>query len=237
VPETPQGTAAQGNQSDAAAAGAASGSDSPEARLSAILDENRKLKERYDNAQRVIGQQGQELGTLRSRVRTVNATSGYEPEEAPAQPSGDGYAKRFEVTDQRLDVIQYRQEYGDWNQFQPAVDVILNDPVKVYDVAAWKPDGFGGVVVDWYRTYRAARERVELDRYRTAQAAAAEAQGQQDEQRTTLKTMGTMTGNAAATQDREMVVGDLKGKSAKQIAEIAAKAGLVPANDPPSTLR
>jgi hypothetical protein len=49
--------------------------------------------------------------------------------------------------------------------------------------------------------------------------------------------MGTMSGNTAAAQDREVNLSDLRGKSAKEIAELALKAGQVPLDDLPSSLR
>jgi hypothetical protein len=221
--------------------GAPSGSESPDSRLTAALAENQKLKERYDNAQQLITRQGQELGRLRRQPSQTEQPpqGGYDYEREFATGASDQNALRnmIAANDQRLDLIQYRQENPDWGTFSTDVNGILNDPVRVYEVAAWKPDGFGGVVVDWHGTYRNAHRLVELERLRAGQQSAAVPQAQINEQRDNLRTMATMSGTTAIQQDRELTLADLKGKSAKEIAEIARSMGLVPVNDPPSSLR
>lgn len=233
--DTPSTGTANAAPRDTAAAGSPSGSESPDARLAAQAAEYQRLKERFDNAQKLIGQQGQELGSLRKRVQATDVQDGYAyhslGNEGVSAPDA-AWLQRVAAQEQRLDLIQYRQETPNWSTFQPDVDQILNDPVRVYEVAAWKPDGAGGVAVDWYGTYRNARNLVELNQYRASQQSAADQQNQLNEQRDSLKTMGTMSGTTAVHPERELTLADLKGKSAKEIAELAAKHGLLPQNDP-----
>jgi hypothetical protein len=218
-----------------AASGAVSGSQSPD-QLAAALTENKTLRERYDNLQRKLGEQGQEIGRLRQQSQTRPQDTGYDDDYG--QPRGRGaqddpVVQQLRAMDQENSIIRYRQEVPDWTKYQSEVDAIVNDEHRVYEVVAWKPDGFGNTVVDWRKTYMNAKERVELEQYRKAQAGAQQSQQRNNEQRTTLQQMATLSGTTSVPpQDRELTLDDLRGKSAEEIAKMAQAAGLVPPSDP-----
>lgn len=233
MPETSKDPA-QSNTPSNAGTGPASGTPAPDDKLTAALDANRKLQERYDNLQQVLGRQSRELGELRRQSTGTREYDDY----------GDSYDSRSDRTPDDLvkqqlraileqqDLIRYRQEVADWATYQPDVEKIVNDQTKLSEVIAWKPDGFGGVMPDWNRTFKNAKTQVELEKYRAAQAAANQSQKGSNEQRTTLQQMATLSGTTSVPQDRELTLDDLRGKTAEEIAKMAQAAGLVPPGDP-----
>ena len=181
----------------------------------------------YGELRRVYNQRDTEINQLRS-VQTV-------PTNRQLATEVDPTSGTFTNADrENLDVIKFKQDNPDYGDHWDAIQAIIDDPVRVRDVAVPSADGLG---VDTGRSLKMAYLQVKNDkneaarRVRDADKAKLDAEKNANNQRAVISGMG-------ASDSETGVAFDIKGMSYAEALREAVKRGLVPVSetDPPNIL-
>ena len=179
----------------------------------------------YGELRRVYNQRDTEIVQLRSGQQVTTQVA-----------DDTGTTGTFTNVDrENLDVIRFKQDnpdYGDhWNDIQ----AIIDDPVKVRDVAVPSSDGLG---VDTGRSLKMAYLMVKNTKFEGARQVAAAEKAKLDAEKNANNQRAVISGMGASDSETGVVF-DIRGMSYAEALREAVKRGLIPVSetDPPNILK
>lgn len=185
--------------------GAANGRDL-QAELNEALSAKKKAEEAYGNLRSAYGTMSQEIGVLRRQRAPVADEGRYDEDNEEPQPRRGGADPAMRRLMEEQGVLMFRTENPDWQKHWPAIQGILDDPLQVRKVAAYRDDAPG--VVDFYVTFSNALDKVKLKGYQDAESAAANKQASEGARGVSLKNQAIITGGGMEVPESPIDLSD-----------------------------
>jgi hypothetical protein len=201
--DTTASAAPDATSTEPTATGAASEAKDPATELADLQKEHAALLDQHKHLRGVLGRQGQELGTLRTRAAAEAQPGRSEPgvgaraiDYGEATEAAAAAATQGEGNEVRLSLIEFKQSHPDLSQkrFEDII-LLLNDDTRCYDFAVPKRDGSG---IDYRKTLERAHEHFEVTELRAVQAASKERADELPQKKASEIARATASGTAAS---------------------------------------
>jgi hypothetical protein len=209
-----------GNDATAAAEGDNQGSDALAAAKAALEHQKRQ----YEDLRRLTTRATQENAELRKRFQdqTARPDFGASDETSPELVQA---IKRLEQQNANLMAevgeTKFKQDHSDWQDYWPRIQEMIQDPVKVNEIASY---GKGGQA-DVYRSLVNARREAENEKARVVLKAQSEHKGKETAEVERQKRQATISGVSASPTDDGLTVDSLRKMGAKAANEAILRSG------------
>lgn len=164
--------------------------------LAREAEARKKAEQSYSQLRSAYNQRDGEVARLR---RQAAASPAYAPPEDPyatsetqAAPAAD--TSELDAIRAEVAITRFRQETPDWQEHWGEVNEILNDPVKVAQVASYRSDGR----VDYQGTIKRAYSDIKLARLEKLHHEAEVARAAAEQAKQTNRSQAFISGGAAS---------------------------------------
>ena len=184
--------------------------------LDAAKAENSRLQLEFEQARHVNQRQRNEIDEKRRQFETLRGQLAQEGYEEPKQSQESILKERQDLQDERIGMMEYKQDNPEWKEHWGEMQKIFQDPTKAEEIAVFGRDGRA----DWKKTMVNAQTRVEIQQLRqlkseTQAAKATRATGQELQ-----KGQATISGVSASAAEESVDV-------SKMTSDEMLRAGLV----------
>jgi len=167
--------------------------------------ENTRLKLEWEQAQHVNQKQRKENDQYRHQVEQYRANLQSQGIEEPQQSQENVLQQQLDSQSEEIGLMRYKLENPQWQDTWSEVQQLLNDPVKVEEIAVFDRQG----KPDMRKSLVNAQTRIEIEQLRKLKSETEAAKATKATEQERLKGQATISGVPASVGEEEVNVDDM----------------------------